>query len=244
VRRVIVVQARTGSTRLPGKVLMDVGGRPMIEQQLKRLQRCRRSDDIVVATTEKEDDTPVVVIAKAVGTRWFRGSEHDVLSRYLGAAREARADVVVRITADCPLIDPGVTDDVIAELETHAAVCDYASNVMPRTFPRGLDSEALFRDALERLARLASTEAEREHVTLAVRERCRQLFLTRSVVDAEDNSDCRWTVDSPDDLSLIRRLYADLELSARVVPYREMLGYVRARPELSRINAHAGERSS
>jgi spore coat polysaccharide biosynthesis protein SpsF len=83
----------------------------MIEQQLKRLQRCRRADDIVVATTEKEDDTPVVVIAKAVGTRWFRGSEHDVLSRCLGAAREARADVVVRITADCPLIDPGVTDD-------------------------------------------------------------------------------------------------------------------------------------
>jgi spore coat polysaccharide biosynthesis protein SpsF len=244
VRRVIVVQARTGSTRLPGKVLMDVGGRPMIEQQLKRLQRCRRADEIVVATTEKEDDTPVVVIAKAVGTRWFRGSEHDVLSRYLGAAREARADVVVRITADCPLIDPGVTDDVIAELETHADACDYASNVMPRTFPRGLDSEALFRDALERLARLASTEPEREHVTLAVRERCRHLFLTRSVVDAEDNSDCRWTVDSPDDLSLIRRLYADLELSARLVPYREMLGYVRARPELSRINAHAGERSS
>lgn len=215
----------------------------MLEQQLKRLQRCRRADDIVVATTEKEDDTPVIVIAKAVGTRWFRGSEHDVLSRYLGAAREARADVVVRITADCPLIDPGVTDDVIAELETHQDACDYASNVMPRTFPRGLDSEALFGDALERLARLASTEPEREHVTLAVRERCRHLFLTRSVVDAENNSDFRWTVDTADDLSLIRRLYVELELSARPVPYRELLVYVRARPELSRINAHA-QRSS
>jgi spore coat polysaccharide biosynthesis protein SpsF len=215
----------------------------MLEQQLKRLQRCRRADDIVVATTEKEDDTPVVVIAKAVGTRWFRGSEHDVLSRYLGAAREARADVVVRITADCPLIDPGVTDDVIAELETHQDACDYASNVMPRTFPRGLDSEALFGDALERLARLASTGPEREHVTLAVRERCRHLFLKRSVVDAEDNSDFRWTVDTANDLSLVRRLYVELELSARPVPYRELLVYVRARPELSRINAHA-QRSS
>jgi spore coat polysaccharide biosynthesis protein SpsF len=222
---------------------MDVGGRPMLEQQLKRLQRCRRADDIVVATTEKEDDTPVIAIAKAVGTRWFRGSEHDVLSRYLGAARDARADIVVRITADCPLIDPVVTDDVIAELETHEGACDYASNLMPRTFPQGLDSEALVRDALDRLGRLASTEPEREHVTLALRDRCRDLFSTRSVVDAEDNSDCRWTVDTADDLLLIRRLYADLDLSTRLVPYREMLGYVRARPELSRINAHAGERS-
>ncbi len=243
-RRVIVVQARMGSTRLPGKVLMDVGGRPMLGQQLRRLHGCRRVDDIVVATTEKEDDTPVVAIAKAEGTRWFRGSEHDVLSRYLGAAREARADIVVRVTADCPLIDPMVTDDVIGELETHTSACDYASNLMPRTFPRGLDSEALFLDALERLGRLASTAPEREHVTLAVRERCRDLFITRSVVDTEDNSDCRWTVDTADDLWLIRRLYADLELSARLVPYREVLGYVRARPELGRINAHAGERSS
>jgi spore coat polysaccharide biosynthesis protein SpsF len=206
--------------------------------------RCDRADDIVVATTEKKDDAPVIAIAKAAGTRWFRGSEHDVLARYLGAAREARADVVVRITADCPLIDPGVIDDVIAELETHETACDYASNVMPRSFPRGLDSEALFRDTLERLARLASTGPEREHVTLAVRERCRALFVTRSVVDAEDNSDCRWTVDTADDLSLIRRIYADLELSVRVVPYCKMLGYIRTRPELSRIIAHAGDPSS
>jgi spore coat polysaccharide biosynthesis protein SpsF (cytidylyltransferase family) len=241
VRRVIVVQARTGSTRLPGKVLMDVGGRPMIEQQLKRLQRCRRADDIVVATTQKEDDTPVVAIAETVGARWFRGSEDDVLARYLGAASEARADVIVRITADCPLIDPDVTDRVIAELERPDEACDYASNVMPRTFPRGLDSEALSRDALERVGRLASTRPEREHVTLCVRERCRDLFLTRSVVDAEDNSDCRWTVDTADDMTLVRRLYADLELGARAVPYREILAHVRAHPELARINSRVGE---
>jgi spore coat polysaccharide biosynthesis protein SpsF (cytidylyltransferase family) len=236
VRRVIVVQARTGSTRLPGKVLMDVAGRPMLEQLLKRLQRCRRADDLVVATTEREDDAPVVAIARAVGARWFRGSEDDVLSRYLGAASEARADIVVRITADCPLVDPAVTDRVIAELERPDEACDYASNVMPRTFPRGLDSEALFRDSLERLARLASTKPEREHVTLGVRERWSHLFLTRSVVDAEDNSDCRWTVDTADDMTLIRRLYADLELSTKPLPYREVLAHVRAHPELTRIN--------
>lgn len=195
----------------------------------------------MVATTENEDDTPVVAIAEAVGARWFRGSEDDVLARYLGAAREAHADVIVRITADCPLIDPVVTDRVIAELERPGETCDYASNVMPRTFPRGLDTEALSRDALERVARLASSPPEREHVTLCVRERCRRLFLTRSVVDADDNSDCRWTVDTVDDMTLIRRLYADLDLGTRAVPYREILAHLRANPELTRINAHVEE---
>lgn len=237
-RRVIVVQARTGSTRLPGKVLMDVAGRPMLAQQLKRLRRCRYADEIVVATTRKDEDTPVVAVAESAGARWFRGSEQDVLARYLGAAREARADIVVRITADCPLIDPEVTDTVIAELESHADACDYASNVMPRTFPQGLDSEALFLDTLERIHRLTSSGPEREHVTLFLRREGRHLFLTRSVVDLEDNSDWRWTVDTADDLALIRRLYGDLELSARVVPYREVLAYVRTRPELTKMNAH------
>jgi spore coat polysaccharide biosynthesis protein SpsF len=222
---------------------MDLAGQPMLAQQLKRLRRCRSADEIVVATTDKDEDTPVVAVAASTGVRWFRGSEEDVLARYLGAAREARADIVVRITADCPLIDPQVTDSVVAELECYADGCDYASNLMPRTFPRGLDAEALFRDALERIGRLASTRPEREHVTLSLRERCRHLFLTRSVVDAEDNSGCRWTVDTADDMILVRTLYTDLELSTKVVPYREVLAYVRSRPELARINAHIGQRS-
>jgi spore coat polysaccharide biosynthesis protein SpsF len=222
---------------------MDLAGQPMLAQQLKRLRRCRSADEIVVATTDKDEDTPVVAVAASAGVRWFRGSEEDVLARYLGAAREARADIVVRITADCPIIDPQVTDSVVEELERYGDGCDYASNLMPRTFPRGLDAEALFRDALERIGRLASTRPEREHVTLSLRERCRHLFLTRSVVDAEDNSGCRWTVDTADDLTLVRTLYTDLELSTRVVPYREVLAYVRSRPELARINAHVAQTS-
>jgi spore coat polysaccharide biosynthesis protein SpsF len=97
------------------------------------------------------------------------------------------------------------------------------------------------RDVLERIARLAATRPERAHVTLWVRERCRHLFLTRPVVDAEDNSDCRWTVDTADDMTLVRQLYADLDRSTKAVPYREVLAYVRAHPELTRINARAGE---
>src|SRR5262245_9344466 len=105
-RRVLIVQARMTSTRLPGKVLMDVAGRPMLERQLQRLMRCSRVDDVVLAVTTNPDDEPLLTLARRLGVRWFRGSEHDVLSRCRGAAREADADLVVRVTADCPLIDP------------------------------------------------------------------------------------------------------------------------------------------
>src|SRR5215204_5835271 len=112
-RRVIIVQARMTSTRLPGKVLADLAGRPMLLRQLERLARCRQVDDIVVATTTQPTDEPVLRVCDAAGVRWFRGDEHDVLGRYLGAAREAAADLIVRITSDCPLIDPAEADRVV-----------------------------------------------------------------------------------------------------------------------------------
>src|SRR5687767_7584473 len=140
---VIVVQARMTSTRLPGKVLMDVSGRPMLAWQIERLQRCA-AQEIVLATTSNAADDPVVELAARLGIRSFRGSEHDVLARFVGAARQAHADVVVRVTADCPLLDPAITDRVINELLEHRGECDYASNVLRRTYPRGLDVEAFF----------------------------------------------------------------------------------------------------
>src|SRR6266849_2137746 len=116
IRRVIIVQARMTSTRLPGKVLMNLAGRPMLAQQIRRLKRCREADEIVIATTTNASDDPIITVAEREGVRWFRGSEHDVLSRYVGAAHEARAEVVARITADCPLIDPEQTDAVITAI--------------------------------------------------------------------------------------------------------------------------------
>jgi spore coat polysaccharide biosynthesis protein SpsF len=236
-RRVIIVQARMTSTRLPGKVLMDVAGQPILAQELHRLKQCALVDDIVVATTTNVTDDPVAELAHREQVGCFRGSEQDVLARYVGAAREARADVVVRVTADCPLIDPQVTDRVIAELTDHAMECDYASNVLRRTYPRGLDVEAFFWDTLLRMDRLAQSAAAREHVTIVPRSEHPELFLCRSVEDDEDNADLRWTVDTAADLEFVRQLYAALNLNTRTASYPEILGYVRNHVGLARRDA-------
>jgi spore coat polysaccharide biosynthesis protein SpsF len=236
-KRVVIVQARMRSTRLPGKVLLDLAGRPMLVQQLARLRRCQEVDEIVVATTRLDDDRPVVDLARQADVRWFRGSTDDVLGRFVAAAQEASAEVVVRITADCPLIDPATTDRIIRELVHQPGECDYASNVVRRTFPRGLDSEAMFFDTLARIDRLAVTPTEREHVTIVPRSDRAGLFLIRNVVDARDNSDLRWTVDTPDDLHVMRRIYEGLGLGAVLASYPETLAFVRERPELAALNA-------
>ena len=234
--RVIILQARMTSSRLPGKVLMDLAGKPMLAQQLSRLKRCRAVDDIVVATTENAADDAIVAVARGEGVRWFRGSEHDVLARFVGAACEANADVVIRITADCPLIDPEQSDRVIETFCAHRRDADYASNVVQRTFPVGLDTEALFRDTLERTHRLAQSPAAREHVTWLIHRECPALFRILSVTDNEDNSDLRWVVDVPEDLQMARRLYEALGLGEQPLAYREIVSFVRAHPEVV-INA-------
>jgi spore coat polysaccharide biosynthesis protein SpsF len=226
------------STRLPGKVLMDLAGRPLLEPQLERLERCARADDIVLAMTENPGDEPLVALAERRGLRWYRGSEHDVLSRYAGAAREADADLVVRVTSDCPLIDPDETDAVIAALEVRRTTADYASNRLEPHLPRGLDVEALWRDALERADRLATSRPAREHVTWFCYEERPDLFELHSGRRPVDAHDLRWTVDTADDLAMVRRLYDDLGLAERPVALADVIAYVRAHPEIAAINSH------
>ncbi len=236
-KRVIIIQARMTSTRLPGKVLMPVCGQPMLAQQIRRLKQCRRMDQLVIATTTNLTDDQVVELARREGVGWFRGSEDDVLGRFVGAALQERADLVVRVTADCPLIDPWVTDQVIQELAEHSTDCDYVCNFLPRTFPRGLDVEAFFTDVLLRVDRLGQSPTAREHVTTLIYSERPELFLRRQVVDRQDNSDLRWTVDTEVDLRLVRVLYEALGLDVRVAPYQEVLAHVRAHPELAVLNA-------
>ena len=235
-RKVIIVQARMTSTRLPGKVMRDIAGHPMLAQQLRRLKRCSLADDIIVATTKNVTDDPVAELARREQVGYFRGSEDDVLARYVGAAQAAKADVVVRITADCPLIDPQITDQVINELIQHVTDCDYASNVLIRTYPRGLDCEAFFSDTLFRVDRIAKTKAAREHVTVFIHRERPDLFLFRSVQDHQNNSDLRWTVDTQEDMDYVIKVYEELGLGASQMSYRKILNYIRNNSAMIRLD--------
>lgn len=238
-RVVAIVQARMGSTRLPGKVLAPIAGASMLARVIGRLRQAEHVHHVMVATSTAADDRAVVAEAERLEAGVHCGSQTDVLDRYLGAARAAHADVVVRVTADCPLLDAGVVDRVIAALGRDV---DYASNTHARTYPRGLDVEALHRDTLERIARLGTSPAAREHVTAFVMEQP-ALFQVRQVIAGRDDSDLRWTVDTPDDIAMVRALYDELDLARTPLPYASVVAAVRARPELAQRNAHVVQKA-
>ncbi len=199
-----VVQARTGSTRLPGKVLQEIAGRPMLRFMLDRLESLQVDAHVVATSTLARDDA-VADIAAAAGWSIVRGSEDDVLARFVGALDVHPAAHVVRLTADCPLSDPRLVEDVIARhLDCNA---DYTANVFPRTFPKGLDVEVV-RTGVLRAAALEATDAgEREHVTPFVYRRPERFRLANLRHDA-GLGDERWTVDTAEDLASVRALVA------------------------------------
>jgi spore coat polysaccharide biosynthesis protein SpsF len=217
---------------------MDLAGEPMLAHVIYRAQRARLVDHVMIATTDRPEDDPIADLAATLGVEVFRGSEHDVLSRYIGAARVSGADVIVRLTADCPLLDAGIVDAVIAGLDEgeSAGGVDYASNVIARTFPRGLDVEAMFRDVLERVGRLARSAPAREHVTYFILREQPSMFRLRSISDTVDNSDLRWTVDELADLEMVRLLYRELHLAKSHLPYRDLLAWVCSRPDVASMN--------
>ena len=197
----IIVQARTGSTRLPGKVLARVMGRPLLAWQIERLQRSRLADRIVIATTRSPADYEIARLAITMGCDFFLGSEDDVLSRYIGAARMVGADVVIRSTADCPVIDPAYLDLLIAQFgdAEYGWLGDH-----PGGIPNGMGAEAIRLSTLEAIYP-HTTADEREHVTLYVRRRPTE-FRMMHVETGLGLDDERWTVDTAEDLELIRRI--------------------------------------
>lgn len=204
-----ILQARMTSTRLPGKVLAPVLGEPMIGRQLERLSRSRRLNRIMVATSTDASDDPLANYCEGLGYSVFRGSLSDVLDRYCGAmAQVSEADVIVRLTADCPLADWTVIDATIDRL--HETGSDYASNTPAvRTYPHGLDVEVMRRAALEQAGREARDPYEREHVTPYIHRRP-ETFRIASLSRAPSLAHLRWTVDFPEDLEFVREVYARL----------------------------------
>ena len=233
-----IVQARTSSTRLPGKVLMPLAGEPMILRQLERISRAQALDLVVVATSYDPADDALASAIVSAGYDLVRGSQDDVLGRFIRVIDEYQPDVVVRLTADCPLISPAVIDHVAAAFD--ASDADYASNTMVPTYPDGLDVEVVTAAALRLVAAESSDIHEREHVTLGVYRRPEQ-FRIVNVPDptGADHSDLRWTVDSADDFAFVERVYAHLLPTNPEFDYADVLALLETHPELARTASDA-----
>jgi spore coat polysaccharide biosynthesis protein SpsF (cytidylyltransferase family) len=236
-RTVAVVQARMGSRRLPGKVLASLAGTPVLAHVIARVRQATTVDDVVVATSVAAGDDPIAAWCLAHDVPCVRGSESDVLSRYALAAAERGADVIVRVTADCPLLSPAVVDAVVRARAD--ATADYASNTLARGFPHGLDVECMTRAALDTAAAAATVPDEREHVTPYLYNRPDQ-FTLASVGSPDDWSWVRWTLDTPDDLRLLDAVLAAAPAALDPASdWRQTAAVVAASPALRAANAEA-----
>jgi spore coat polysaccharide biosynthesis protein SpsF len=225
-----ILQARLSSTRLPGKVLKDLAGQPMILRQIERTRRAKRLDRLVVATSVDASDDPLAEILQAAGVDVFRGPLDDVLARYIGALDAWPSDVVVRLTADCPLIDPQVLDDTVALLAETGA--DYAHcRTQDAGFPKGQDVEAMTADVLRRAAALAETREEREHVTWGVWSRPDRYKVVR-LTPPQEWGHVRWTVDRPDDFEFVTAVYEALYPANPAFTSDDVRALVASRPDL------------
>jgi len=227
------IQARMGSTRLPGKVLMTVGTEPVLARVVHRLRRAALIDGIIVATSDRPADDAIVRECNRLQVACFRGSENDVLDRYWQAAQWCGAEAIVRITSDCPLIDAELVDETIQAFLSHSA--DYTSNALERTYPRGLDAEVFTIATLERTWRAAREAYEREHVTPYIYEHP-ELFRLVSVRDERDYSAYRLTLDTHEDLQLIRTIYSRFE-GRDDFGWQDVLALMEREPELAQLNA-------
>ena len=235
-RVVAILQARMGSTRLPGKVMAQIAGRPMLQHIIDRALRAKRVAQVVVATTQLPADDSIEALAVASGVTCYRGSEHDVLDRYYQAARQFNAEIIVRLTGDNPLVEGEFIDWCIEEFLNTTPLPDYLDTGSSKRFPYGLSVEVFTFAALETAWREGQAMTQREHVTSFVRENPDR-FRIKSLSSVEDNSNMRWTVDTVADLDRTRALYSALDLGARVVSYEDLLAYIRANPHLARVDA-------
>ncbi len=229
-----IVQARVSSTRLPGKVLKPILGQPMIQRQLERLAQSERLDKLIVATSDRPDDQILASLCHKLDVTCFCGSLDDVLDRFYQAARTFKADTIVRLTGDCPLMDPAIVDEVVSFFLENKA--DYASNCLEPTYPDGLDVEVMSFDALKTAWREANLKSEREHVTPFIWQNPDR-FKLANYRYSTDLSHLRWTVDEKEDYDLVTALYEGLYHRDPGFCTADILTYLEEHPELMQINA-------
>lgn len=230
---IAIIQARVSSTRLPGKVLKKIEGRTILEHVINRVQAARKIDDIVVATTVKKEDLEIVQLCAKLGISVFCGSEDDVLDRYYQAARLFKAEHIVRITSDCPLIDPQVIDKVIELYFQKKA--DYATNTIPETFPDGEDVGIFSFNILKITWKDAKLSSEREHVTPYIRRNF-NIFKIANLRSKFNLANKRWTLDEPEDFEFIKIIYKNLYPKDLLFGMEKILKFIKKHPEIEEIN--------
>ena len=234
----VIIQARLGSQRLPRKVLCEIAPTiTMLDMVVQRVSRATRIDGLIIATTTEPADNELAEYCRSKNWHTFRGSESDVLSRYMGAADQYDSSRIVRITSDCPLIDPELIDRVIALHDL--SCCDYASNVIQRSYPRGLDIEVFTRTALRRASREATHAYQREHVTPYINQHPDKFSLVHCL-GQEDLSGLRWTVDTWQDFSMVQRLIE--KIGNIQFSWTDALDIFLRHPEIAHINAEVEQK--
>ncbi len=240
-RTVATIEARMRSTRLAGKVLLPILGRPMLELMIERLRQVPDLDAIVIATTTDASCDPIEQLAGRLGVGCFRGSEDDVLGRVLKAAESAQADLIVELTADCPLIDPHLTGLAI-DAYRQAGV-DYVANCLTEPYPRGMDVQVFSTATLQEVARLTDDPADHEHVSLYIYEHPERFRILEVPIEQPGASELRLTVDTPEDFALVKHIYESLYPQSPRFGLPEIVELFSQQPELREMNAGIRQKS-
>ena len=236
-----IIQARMGSTRLPGKVMKHLTGKTVLQHVIDRVASARLLDEVIVATTISPQDDIIVTEAQKAGAKIFRGSEDDVLARYYHAAKTYKAEIIVRVTSDCPLFDPQILDEMLGiflKENANGFNLDYMSNSLQPTFPRGLDAEIFTMRVLTKTFHEADKDYEREHVTPFIYLNPDQ-FRIKNFANRQDQSHHRWTLDTKEDFLLLKKIYEYSNAAVdQILTMKSILEIFANHPDLPAINAH------
>ena len=230
----VILQARMSSTRLPGKILMEVNGKPMIYWQIQRILRSKKISKLVVATSEHPTDDILAEYLKSINCDFVRGSLDDVLSRFIKVENIYNPEVIIRLTADCPLVMPDLIDSMLEKF--YEAKVQYLSNIIELTYPDGLDIEVIRAGVLTKLSNLNLSDEEKEHVTLGILNR-KNIFRTFNIVNYNNLSHYRWTVDTEEDFAFIKRVFKEFKSKETEFNFKDLVIFFKQHPNQNRLKS-------